>query len=309
MRKTGLVRLAVKMPLRYSLPPGVPFSSVFLIVFARPFQSSLLRTITSTAAGSCWSGRGCWGLAAADGFVPEARSINPYVRKQWEEDEKRGPTYYKRMEELQQVRAQASQMPAPEKQRLAKEIADVLAIEKSPTMRADLVRTLAVLPCPTAMVALDGAATDNDADVRAAACQALAGQQGPEAVKILAQLNGDADLDVRMEAARALGKHQGPEAAQALGLALDEHDPAIQRVAMESLKSSTGKDYGMSAKTWREFSTAAIPVPPTRQLGRTPATVLVLGCPADPWDGTPAPSLLRWGTSNRTGHESHPTAE
>ena len=70
------------------------------------------------AAGGC-----------ADGFVPEARSINPYVRKQGEEDEKRGPTYYKRMDELQQVRAQASQLPAPEKQRLAKEIVDVLAIE------------------------------------------------------------------------------------------------------------------------------------------------------------------------------------
>ena len=198
----------------------------------------------------------------ADGFVPEARSINPYVRKQWEEDEKRGPTYYKRMDELRQVRAQAARMPPPEKQRLAKEIADVLAIEKSPTMRADLVRTLAVLPCPTALVALEGASTDNDADVRVAACQALAGQQGQEAVKMLAQLNGDADLDVRMEAARALGRHKSPEAAQALALALDEHDPAIQRVAMESLKSSTGKDYGMSVKTWREFLDGGNPKPP-----------------------------------------------
>ena len=198
----------------------------------------------------------------ADGFVPEARSINPWVTKQWEEDEKRGPTYYKRMDELRQVRAQAVQMAAPEKQRLAKEIADVLAIEKSPTMRADLVRTLAVLPCPTALVALEGASTDNDADVRAAACQALAGQEGPEAVKMLAQLNGDADLDVRMEAARALGRHKSPEAAQALALALDEHDPAIQRVAMESLKSSTGKDYGMSVKTWREFLDGGNPKPP-----------------------------------------------
>jgi hypothetical protein len=197
--------------------------------------------------------------------VPEARSLNPYVRKQWEDDEKRGPTYYKRMEELRQVRSQASQMPAPEKQRLAKEISDVLAIEKSPTMRAELVRTLSVLPGPTALVALEGASTDNDSDVRAAACQALAGQQGPEAVKLLAQLNGDADLDVRMEAARALGQHKSPEATQALALSLDEHDPAIQRVAMESLKSSTGKDYGMSVKTWREYldgGNPRVPDPP-----------------------------------------------
>src|SRR6186713_61462 len=78
-------------------------------------------------------------VGCADGFVPEARSLNPYVRKQWEEDEKRGPTYYKRHDELQQVRAQAHNMPEAEQQRLAKEIVDVLAIEKSPTMRAELV--------------------------------------------------------------------------------------------------------------------------------------------------------------------------
>jgi hypothetical protein len=201
-------------------------------------------------------------VGCADGFVPEARSLNPYVRKQWEEDEKRGPTYYKRQEELQQVRAQAPSMPEPEKQRLAKEIVDVLAIEKSPTMRAELVRTLAVLPGAIALVALEGASTDNDADVRAAACQALAGQKGPEAVKMLATLNGDADLDVRIEAARALGKHKDPEAAKALGLALEEPDPAVQRVAMESLKTSTGKDYGMSVKTWREYLDGGNPKPP-----------------------------------------------
>jgi len=203
------------------------------------------------AAGGC-----------ADGFVPEARSLNPYVRKQWEEDEKRGPTYYKRVEELRQVRLKARSLPDAERQRLASEISEVLAIEKSATMRADLVKTLAVLPGPTALVALDGAATDNEAEVRSAACQALSGQQGPEAVKLLAQLSGDADLDVRMEAAKALGRHKDPEAAKALALALDENDPAIQRVTMESLKTCTGKDYGMSAKTWREYLDGGDPKPP-----------------------------------------------
>lgn len=203
------------------------------------------------AAGGC-----------ADGFVPEARSLNPYVRKQWEEDEQRGPTYYKRMEELRQVRAQAHNLPEAEKQRLAKEISDVLAMDKSPTMRSELVKTLVALPGPTALVALEGASTDNDPDVRTAACQALASQKGPEAVKMLATLNGDADLDVRIEAARALGKHKDPEAAKALGLALEENDPAVQRVAMESLKSSTGKDYGMSVKTWREYLDGGNPKPP-----------------------------------------------
>ncbi len=69
-------------------------------------------------------------------------------------------------------------------------------------------------------------------------------------------------MDVRLEAARALGRHKGPEAAKALALSLEENDPAIQRVAMESLKTSTGKDYGMSVKSWREFLEGGSPKPP-----------------------------------------------
>ncbi|HEX5034333.1 MAG TPA: HEAT repeat domain-containing protein [bacterium] len=197
----------------------------------------------------------------ADGFVPEARSLNPYVRKQWDEDEKRGPTYYQRLEEVRQVRAQAKKLPEAEKDRLAAEIIDVLGIEKSPVMRAELVKTLAVLPSPATLVALDGAATDTDAEVRAATCQALAGQSGPDAVRLLAQLSGDESLEVRMAAAKGLGRHQSPEAAKALGLALEENDPAIQKVAMESLKNSTGRDYGMNVKSWREFLDGGTPKP------------------------------------------------
>jgi hypothetical protein len=230
--------------MRTALPKFAPpqFRGVFLLLAA----AGLLLT-----AGGC-----------ADGFIPEARSLNPYVRKQWDEDEKRGPTYYKRMEELRQVRAQAERLPEAEKQRLTSEIVDVLGIEKSPVMRAELVKTLAVLPGPATLVALEASSTDNDAEVRAAACQALGGQQGPEAVRLLAQLSGDESLDVRIEAARALGRHQTPEAAQALALSLEENDPAIQRIAMESLKSTTGKDFGMSVKSWREHLEGGNPMPP-----------------------------------------------
>jgi len=198
----------------------------------------------------------------ADGFIPEARSLNPFVRKEWDADEKRGATYHKRMDELRQVRAQAGQLPDGEKQRLAGEIIGVLEIEKSPVMRAELVKTLGVLPCPATLVALEGSSTDNDPEVRSAACQALARQEGPEAVRLLAQLSGDENLDVRLEAAKALGRHRTPEAAQALALSLDEDDPAIQRVAMESLKTSTGQDYGMSVKSWREYLEGGNPKPP-----------------------------------------------
>ena len=50
--------------------------------------------------------------------------------------------------------------------------------------------------------------------------------------------------------------------AKALALSLEENDPAVQRVAMESLKTSTGKDYGMSVQTWREYLDGGNPRPP-----------------------------------------------
>lgn len=215
------------------------------------------RALLLLAAVGFLSAAGC-----ADGFVPEMRSLNPYVRKQWEEDEKHGPTYYKRIAELKQARAQAASLSPADKQRLAGEMIDVLAIEKSPVMRGELVKTLAHFPGPATLVALEGASTDNDAEVRIAACQALGRQQGPEVVRLLAQLAGDADLDVRIESARALGKHKGPQAAQALALALEENDPAVQRVAMQSLKANTGKDYGMSIAAWREYLDGGTPKTP-----------------------------------------------
>jgi len=198
-----------------------------------------------------------------DGPIPENRMLNPWARKQWEEDESFGPTYYKRMDELATIRAKAPRLADSERERLAQEIIDVYGLDTSPAMRCELVRTLAYLPTGTAQTALAAALADEDSDVRIAACQGLARVQGEESLPLLARTaQTDEHLDVRIAAVRGLGHYREQDAMQALGTALEDSDPAVQKVAIESLRLNTGRDYGNSVPAWKEFLAGGTPSNP-----------------------------------------------
>lgn len=198
-----------------------------------------------------------------DGPIPENRILNPWARKQWEEDEKFGPTYYKRVEELAAIRARAAGLPEEERERLAQEVADVYGLEPSGAMRCELIRTLGYLPAAAAQPALEAALTDEDRDVRIAACQSWSRVQGEGALAALAKAaEEDEDKDVRLAAVRGLGQFPADEAKLALGKALEDNDPALQKVAIDSLKRTTGEDYGMSVPAWKEYLAGGNPTKP-----------------------------------------------
>lgn len=205
------------------------------------------------------------GLAAGcqDGPIPENRVLNPWAREQWEEDEKFGPTYYKRLDELAAIRAKAPGLPEGERERLAAEILEVFQQEPSAAMRAELVRTLAYLPGPAATTGVGAALTDEDADVRVAVCQSLGRLRSPESLALLAKtVESDEQLDVRIAAVRSLGSYEGSAAFPPLGIALEDADPAVQKAAIESLAATTGRDYGNSVPAWKEFLAGGDPVKP-----------------------------------------------
>jgi hypothetical protein len=199
-----------------------------------------------------------------DGPIPENRILNPWARKQWEEDEKFGPTYYKRMDELAAIRAKAPRLANNERDRLAQEIVDVYGLEPSPAMRSELMRTLAYLPTDTARSGLETALADEDADVRQAACQGLARAGGTQSLPLLARTaaNADEKLDVRIASVRGLGNYQEEAALLALGTALEDRDPAIQKAAIDSLRHNTGRDFGNSVPAWKEFLAGGNPAKP-----------------------------------------------
>ena len=210
------------------------------------------------AAIACLAAVGC-----ADGPVPEMRSLNPWVREQWADDEKHGPTFYSRLERLEELRAKGPSMTESDRARIGAELAAIYRDERSSPMRIEIVRALASFPTPETMTILQSAMTDADPNVRMVACRTLGVWKTPEAMEALAGAIGtDSDLDVRIAAARALENFKDPAAVQALAIALDDNDPAMQKVAMNSLKHTTGKDYGYSLPTWREYLAGGNPAPP-----------------------------------------------
>src|SRR5947207_2255981 len=80
----------------------------------------------------------------ADGPIPETKFLNPWVRKQWAEDEQRVTTYHRKVTDLAELRAKAATLPPAELEATASHLAARLQEEKSAALRGEFVRTLGV---------------------------------------------------------------------------------------------------------------------------------------------------------------------
>ncbi|MFV1968017.1 MAG: HEAT repeat domain-containing protein [Pirellulaceae bacterium] len=205
----------------------------------------------------------------ADGPFAELAAWNPWIRREWLEDEDYAPTFHKRLAELRSLQASAAGLTPADQERFAQQALDLVATDPNPLLRAEAVRTLSRLPTPTVLPGLRIAARDADEQVRVAACQAWGQRGDAEALEALADiLRRDEDLDVRIAATQELGRFRDPPAVSALGLALNDTDPALQYGAVESLKSSTGRDFGDSVPAWRDYVAGGTPEP-----ARSPSVV------------------------------------
>jgi hypothetical protein len=200
----------------------------------------------------------------ADGPIPETKVLNPWVRKQWAEDEQRTTTYHHKVKDLADIRAKAASKPLAEREELSADFAARLKEEKSPALRAEFVRTLTEFKTPAAEQALLAAMTDESAAVRVLACKGLGKQPSADGLQALAHaLTDDQDLDVRIVAAREMGHFRGFEATKSLRPALDERDPALQLAAMQSLETLDGHtEYRRNVAVWREHLDGGSPSPP-----------------------------------------------
>lgn len=177
-----------------------------------------------------------------------------YYRKQWQDDEKYGPTLFTRLEELQNTRREAARMNEQQQAQLARRLNLSVTQDPSAVYRAEVVRTLGALTTPAAIEGLQLASQDEERVVRIAACEAWGQRQGIEALHALgAIVRSDDDLDVRIAATRELGKFKDQAAVQSLGFALDDPDPALQFRAVESLRRISNEDFGNSVPAWRQY--------------------------------------------------------
>ena len=163
-----------------------------------------------------------------------------------------------RVSELRKLREGAASATAEQKEQVASRLAGQIPQETDPSLRAEIVRTLAEYPTDQGRRILRGALQDTDRHVRLVACEAWGQVRGPEAVELLGEaLTSDSDVDVRLAAAKALGQTGDPAAAAALAPALADSDPAMQYRATISLRQVTGQDLGTVA-AWRRHLDQAI---------------------------------------------------
>ncbi len=152
----------------------------------------------------------------------------------------------------------------PEQRAMTDQLARQIQVEPDPLVREAVVRSIAEFRTPMAQQVLEAGLSDQEEMVRVACCQKLGERADAASAASLAKaLREDQDKDVRIAAAQALGRIKSPEAIQALAVALDDRDPAMQYVGVQSMKSITGKDYGPDVQTWRQVAAGEAPPVPT----------------------------------------------
>lgn len=167
-----------------------------------------------------------------------------------------------RVDAIQEFAAKATGTDTPEQRELSNQLAQQIQVESDPLVRQVIVRTIAEYRTPLAQQVLEAGLADQDKAVRVACCQSLGRRADKVSVaKLASSLQSDEDVDVRLAAAEALGKIKSPESVQALAAALDDRDPALQYVGVQSMKSITGQDYGPNVEAWRQVAAGAAPPP------------------------------------------------
>jgi HEAT repeat protein len=188
----------------------------------------------------------------------------PFGQDQTQHLKTYGPVGVQRIEELE-TRAKKIRRASPQEQEaFAAELAQKMQHENDTLVRMAMIDVLSNLRTSSADAVLCLGLQDPEIDIRVACCEAWQKRPSPEATRILAEtLSSDTNVDVRLAAAKALSAADDKDAVKALGQALEDPDPAMQYVAVASMKNVTGKDLGNDVNAWRQL--AKQPDPPLRE--------------------------------------------
>lgn len=184
----------------------------------------------------------------------------------WPFAERERTTYHTpkmRMDAIGQIAAKSTGVDSPDQRQITDELARQIQIEPDPLVRVAVVNAIAEFRTPIAQQVLEAGLNDDSQAVRIACCRVLGKRAEPGSVPRLSQaLKQDTKLDVRLAAAEALGKIKSPESVKAMVTALEDRDPALQYVGVQSMKALTGQDYGGDVDAWRQLATGNAPPAP-----------------------------------------------
>lgn len=156
---------------------------------------------------------------------------------------------------LNALAERASQMSEVEASEAARALNREMQANPPLAVKMAMVQVLGRLETPASIEGLRMAVADEAPRLREEACRALAKIDSPAAMDLLTETAaGDTNSDVKLAAVRGLGRYRNPRALQTLGRALDDRDPAVQYLAMESLERVTGERLGQDVRKWKELA-------------------------------------------------------
>jgi HEAT repeat protein len=189
----------------------------------------------------------------------------PFGSDQTEHLKLYGPVGAQRVDEIKASAKKIRKASPQAQEAYAAEMAQKMKLESDVLVRMAMIDALSTLDSSSAQAVLyAGLKEDPEVDIRVACAEAWQKRPGTETTRILAEtLRSDTSVDVRLAAAKALGSAADRDAVRALGEALEDNDPAMQFVAMGSMKNVTGKDFGNDVNEYRRL--AKLPDPPIRE--------------------------------------------
>ena len=165
-----------------------------------------------------------------------------------------------RIDAIREFSSRSTGTDAEDQRKITNQLARQIQIEPDPLVREIIIETIANFRTPLAQQVLQAGLHDEESAVRIASCHGLGLQGDPAAVINLEKtLRGENDQDVRLAAAEALGSIKTPDSIQALSIALEDRDPALQFVAVESLKSISGQAFGGDVRAWQQYANGEAP--------------------------------------------------
>ncbi|MCH5373915.1 MAG: HEAT repeat domain-containing protein [Planctomycetes bacterium] len=208
-------------------------------------RKSTLSFLAITLAMGSFSG-------CQDGPLYGLKVANPYFSmREWKRDEELGVTDHERRKQLARLAETIDRLPADRQQFWAGHLQKMLANDESAEMRRLVVQAAGRLNDPAAIQMIETGLDDSSVKVRMEACRSLGMKSSDEAARLLAATIGtDTSQDVKHSAMTALANHKSQIAIDSLRLALQDRNPATRDLAMESLRSSTGKNYGDDPEVW-----------------------------------------------------------
>lgn len=187
-----------------------------------------------------------------DGPLYGLKVVNPYFSmKEWKQDDVLGVTDHERRKQLVLLVDTIAAMPAEKQLFWSTQLAQIVEHDSSAEMRRLAVQAAGKLSDESGVKLIERGLEDESIKVRMEACKSLAGRGDEDSARRLAAVYGsETSVDVQQAALAALGKHQHPAALDTLKTALADRNPATRHLAVQSLRSVTGKDYGDDPQVW-----------------------------------------------------------